>query len=213
MKKIILAIVFITSFSCNAQSRIFPLYKTSPLDATNGVYFKDLDDFHNQFVGTWLLNNGTTYLKVTFKKKPKFFRNILNKSYYVDYLVGEYEYKENGITKVNTLSNINIDYLRINKYNLRSLFKIKKSTYPPCPTCGDNEGRLKMDFQEIPNRDPSWAANASFILRHVVEGGVEKLNVQFLMRDPAGAIPDALSGDDAYHGFSLPFGDYVLTKQ
>ena len=212
MKKIILAIVFITSFSCKAQLPVLPLYKTSPLDATNGSYFKDLDNFHQQFVGTWLLNNGTTYLKVTFKKKPSFFyTDFFNISYYVDYLIGEYEYKENGVTKVNTLSNIDINHSNIYNYNLRSLFRLKKSMYPPCLTCNDNEGRLEMDFQEIPNRDPNWAANASFILRHVVEGGVEKLNVQFIMRDPAGAIPDALSGDE-YEGFSLPFGDYVLTK-
>ena len=212
MKKIILAIVFISSFSCKAQTPVLPIYKSN-IAEINGAYYKDLDDFHNQFVGTWLLDNGTTYLKVTFKKKPQFLKTFMNKSCYVDYLVGEYEYKENGVTKVNTLSNINVDHSDIYNYNLRSLFRIKKSMHPTCPTCNDNEGRLEMDFQEIPNRDPSWAANASFILRHIIEGGVEKLNVQFLMRDPAGAIPEALSGDDSYQGFSLPFGDYVLTKE
>jgi hypothetical protein len=49
MKKIILAIVFITSFSCKAQFPVLPLYK-SAFDATNGAYYKDLDNFHQQFV-------------------------------------------------------------------------------------------------------------------------------------------------------------------
>jgi murein DD-endopeptidase MepM/ murein hydrolase activator NlpD len=64
MKKIILALIFITSFSCKAQNPVLPLYK-SEFAAINGAYYKDMDDFHNQFVGTWVLNNGTTYLKVT----------------------------------------------------------------------------------------------------------------------------------------------------
>lgn len=212
MKKIILALVFITSFSCKAQNPVLPLYK-SEFAAINGAYYKDMDDFHNQFVGTWVLNNGTTYLKVTLKKKPEFLEDFLGVNCYVDYLVGEYEYKENGVTKVNTLTNIDLNHSSIYDFNLISDFRIKKSRHPECITCGENEGRLVMNFQQLLTRDPMWAASAEFILRHVVVGGIEKLNVQFLMTEPAGKIPDALSGDDAYQGFSLPFGDYVLTKK
>lgn len=211
MKKTIKILILLLTILCKAQSPILPVYGKD-FGKTNGAYYKDIDNFHNQFVGTWLLNNGTTYLKVTFKKKPMFFENFFGINCYVDYLVGEYEYKENEVTKVNTLTNIDINHTDIYKYNLCSIFRIKKTRYPECITCGENEGRLIMDFQELSTRDPSWAANADFILRHVVEGGIEKLNVQFLMRDPAGDIPDAISRDDAYQGFSLPFGDYVLTK-
>jgi hypothetical protein len=211
MKNLITTILIIFASSCKAQTPIIPIYDAGPMDI-NGAYYKDTDNFYNQFVGTWVFNDGTTYLKVTFKLKTMFHVNNAFNNYYTDYLIGEYEYKVNNVSVVNSLANLDINHTSIYDYNLWSLDVIHKALYPPCTSCDINEKRVVMDFQELATRDPNWAATAQFIMRHVVISGIEKLNVQFLMKDPAGSIPEALASDDAYQGFSLPFGDYVLTK-
>ena len=209
MKNIIFIILI--AFTCRAQTPIIPLFKSG---ATNieGAYYKDVDNFYNQFIGTWVFNDGTNYLKVIFKKKTMFHVSDSFDNNFVDYLVGEYEYKVNNITLVNTIANIDINHTAIFNYNLWSIGIVGKSLFPECTSCANNEKRAVMDFQELTTRENSWAANAEFVMRYTIENGVEKINVNFLMKDPAGNIPSNLETDDAYQGFSLPFGDYTLTK-
>ena len=205
MKKGIFLLITILSISCRAQSPIFPVYGTQSMNKEN-AYYKDVDNFHDQFVGTWVLNNGTNYLKVTFKKKSMFY-TLLDKNY-VDYLVGEYEYKLNGLTKVNSLTNLNINHNDILDYNLISISKINKDLIPICTDCAASEKRLLMSFLEQPSRDPNWGPEADFVIRRVVENGLVMLKVQFIKTFAGTRIASPEVRD-----FSLPYGDYTLIKQ
>ncbi|CAM3593814.1 hypothetical protein FSS13T_16280 [Flavobacterium saliperosum S13] len=209
MRKIILSLLIFTSISCKSQT-IFPIYQIGSGDKKNNFYYKDTENFQDQYVGSWLFNDGTTYLKVKFIKKLRFLETRPGVTFYRDYLIGEYEYKVNGVTVVNTLNNINNNHSDIHKYNMYSLMRYKINQFPECVGC-DVTKRLVMVFQELPSRNPDWAAGAHFIIRRVMEGGVEKLRVQFIMTDPASGIPAGL-GDD-YQGFSLPFGEYTLVRE
>lgn len=205
MKKAILLFITILSLGCKAQSPIFPRYNTVSQSQQN-AYYKDVDNFHDQFVGTWLLNDGTNYLKVTFKNKPMFYK--LSDKTYVDFLIGEYEYKLNGVTKVNSLANLDIDHTKIYNYNLVSGVVITKDFVPFCLDCGATEKRLLMSFRERPSRDPNWGPRADFAIRKVIENGVVKLKVQFIKTFGGTRIASPEVAD-----FSLPYGDYTLIKQ
>ena len=148
MKNNILKLAIILIFiNCKAQTPIIDTYGPQGYPDVNGAYYKDVNGFQNQYVGTWLYTNGTNSLKITFQKRDfKYIQSNIN--YYDDFLDGEYQYIENGIEKVNTLNNLNIDYGNdIYKYNLYSVSKIKYARND-CPECGVNEHRLSMNFNE-----------------------------------------------------------------
>lgn len=108
MKKTLILFLFISFAYCKAQSPVINLLeRTSP--RIDNAYYKDTNNLLNQFEGTWLYTNGNSSLKITIVKKIMLFTG----KYYEDYLIGDYQYIENGIEKVNTLANINnnVDHL------------------------------------------------------------------------------------------------------
>lgn len=209
MRIIILSLLIFAAISCKSQT-IFPIYQNGSADKKNNFYYKDTENFQDQYVGTWLFDDDTTYLKVKFIKKLRFLETRPGITFYRDYLIGEYEYKVNGVTVVNTLNNINVNHSDIHMYNMYSLMRYKINQFPECVGC-DVTKRLVMVFQELSSRNPDWAAGAYFIIRRVMEVGVEKLKVQFIMKDSASGIPAGLG--DNYQGFSLPFGEYTLARE
>ena len=211
-KKLFSVIIAIVTLSCKAQTPIFDKYE-SKYGSVQNAYYKDLNNLHNQYLGTWLYTNGTTSLKVIFQKRDQ----IYNDKYYSDYLVGEYQYIENGVEKVNTLNNINTNYGSdiedVRKHNMLSLSWIKyASTRPKCIECPANEGRLEMSIGEPALREIKGLSN-SFVLRRFFENGVEKLKVWFISDIKQGLVFDANDNPIDVSRFSLPFGTYILTKQ
>ncbi|MCK7590505.1 hypothetical protein M0G43_07975 [Subsaxibacter sp. CAU 1640] len=76
---------------------------------TPNAYYKDINNDLNGFEGTWLYTSGNTSLKIVLVKSVMFY----NGDYYEDLMVGGYQYVENGVEKINTLSdanNLNIGY-------------------------------------------------------------------------------------------------------
>ena len=54
---------------CKAQHLIIPRFDPNfYLGDVNGAYYKDVDHYFDQFVGTWSYTEGTTTLKVSFIK-------------------------------------------------------------------------------------------------------------------------------------------------
>ena len=98
MKKIITTITLLLGFTlCKAQlveQTIIPLENLRGQSAGN-VYYKDVHNLLNPFVGTWLYTNGTTSLKLVLRKIIGHDNDYNIK----DILVGEYEYIENGVSK------------------------------------------------------------------------------------------------------------------
>jgi hypothetical protein len=213
MKNIIFLFLILVIFSCNAQTPILSRYDNPNYGRTQNAYYKDINNFQDQFVGTWIYTNGNTTLKVVFIKKLMFYNNFDPKKYYEDVLIGEYQYIENGVEKVNSLSNLNSNPLTYFDYNLYSSTKMtNESPYPPCDECPSGTLRLRMKFDEPANDDSLLGAD--FVIRRVVENGVEKLKVQFVKIGAAsGASKTNFNLPSTFRNFSLPYGNYTLIKQ
>jgi hypothetical protein len=211
-KELFQVIIAIVTLSCKAQSPVLDLYESN-YGSIQNAYYKDLNNLHDQYLGTWLYTNGTTSLKVIFQKRDQIYID----HYYSDYLIGEYQYIENGIEKVNTLNNINTNYGSnigdVRKHNMISSGWIKHITKrPQCNECNANEGRLEMSIGEPALREITGLTN-NFVLRRFFDNGVEKLKVWFVSDIKQGLVFDANDNPVDVSGFSLPFGTYILTKQ
>lgn len=212
MKKIVILIAIITlSVACKAQ--VLDTYNTLSYETPPNAYLKDIQNFQNQFVGTWVFQNGQQYLEVRFVKKEMMLRNPSPNQYYEDYLVGEYKYVDNnGLERVNTLDNLNVNHSSIFNYNLHSGAKLSNDSYPVCPSCPAGTERLYLDFDEPDNDDRGL--DSGFVIRRVIENGVEKLKVQFYNETAkSGRSKSDFTQPSIFTNFSLPYGDYILIKQ
>jgi len=211
MKKITTFIAIITlSLACKAQ--VLNIYETLPSETPPNAYRKDIQFFQNQFEGRWVYQNGQEYLEVRFIKKEMMWRPAPTQ-YYEDILIGEYKYIDsNGLERVNSLDNLNINHSNFYDYNLFSVAKLVLNSYPLCPSCPIGAERLLMHFDEPANDDMSLTAG--FVIRRVIENGVEKLKVQFYHKSAkSGRKKGDISQPSTFAGFSLPYGDYTLIKQ
>lgn len=70
MKNTLFTIIFLVliSLSCKGQSPIISIEDATAEEIEN-AYYKDTNNILDPFVGSWVLNDGTTYLKIVFKKK------------------------------------------------------------------------------------------------------------------------------------------------
>ena len=209
----IIFFLFSVIFGCRAQSPIIDLYGNEDYGNVQNAYYKDINNFHQQYVGTWLYTNGTTSLKLVFIEKKQILTNYGTKSFYEDYLIGEYQYIENGIEKVNTLSNLNSNHNNMYDFNLLNVSCIWfPSTRPRCGECNTNEKRLRMGLNEPSRRSIKGLAN-SFVLRVFTEGNTQKLKVWFVDESMQGLIFDENDNPSTITNFSLPYGEYSLIKQ
>ena len=212
MKKIVILIAFL-SFSIGCKAQILDTFETFSWETTPNAYLKDIQNFQNQFVGTWVYQNGQEYIEVKLIKKEMMLRRPGPKQYYEDYLVGEYKYIDsNGVEKVNSLNNLDINHTSIFNYNLHSGAKLSLDAYPFCSSCPIGTERLYLDFDEPANDD--FGLDAGFVIRRVVESGVEKLKVQFFHESaPSGRKKGNFTESSTFTEFSLPYGEYTLIKQ
>lgn len=81
---------------------IADLHNAYPINTPN-TYYKDIGNRLDPFVGTWIHNEGGTYIKIVLVKKVKF----PVWQYYEDTLIGGFQYKKDGVEKINTLNAIN----------------------------------------------------------------------------------------------------------
>lgn len=210
--KIIFFFYCITSINnSNAQSPVLHKYNNPNIYEVANAYYKDIDKIQDPYVGTWLYTNGNTSLKIIFINRVMAKTTGLKKNHYADYLVGEYQYIENGIEKVNTLATINSNYTDVGKYNLRSISQKFKNTYPKCPECDENEKRLNMLLNEPTRRNIEGMDN-DFVIRRYTENGIIKLKVWFVKTDNDGYLTSE-GNPTEITGYSLPYGQYILTKQ
>lgn len=214
MRNIVLIITILSiTLTCKAQITTIPSYDSgATFGEVNNAYYKDVDDFLNQFEGTWQYTNTIDTLTLKFVKKMKMKISYGRIFYYTDFLVGEFRYTENGVEKANTLSNLTINYTNPFNYNMYSSAKTGKNSYPRCPECPENVERLMITFDEPENDDAMLAAD--FVIRHEVDAGVEKIKAQFvLMTGPIGFKKgsDLIPSTATKH--SIPYGNYTLIKQ
>jgi hypothetical protein len=109
-------------------------------------YYVDINNEMDFFIGTWVYTEGSTTVKIEFKKELRVDWN----GHFTDLLVGEYQYIENGVEKINTLNLINsrndIDHA------IYGRIRITKCNWFPTSEC--QNGQLKFNLQLLdPNND------------------------------------------------------------
>ncbi|MDY0090824.1 MAG: hypothetical protein RBR78_10735, partial [Flavobacteriaceae bacterium] len=152
MKNILITFAFIFSTPIYAQYPVLSIENQDPYDIIEGAYYKDLANVLTTFEGTWLYTdiNTNTSLKIVLVKKTMFFEG----KFYEDLMIGELQYIENGVEKINTLSNLN--------QNLGRGHRIKGNLiYRDCDImtngdCIEGEARLRLGFIDITGKH--WAA-------------------------------------------------------
>lgn len=217
MKKInLLLLSILFTISCKAQ--ILDAYDSNIITGdVNGAYYKDLNNFRDQFVGTWKYTQGNTSLTIMIQKRD----NLINfdglNTYNEDVLVGEYRYVENGVEKINTLNYINTNYGNYyddnSQHNLFGWMLLRRSTsYPRCNECEPNERRIEFSYSE-PNYDGMGVANGHVVVRKFIENGIDKIKIWFYTSNQI----EFIDGDGNPVGnpapFKIPFGEYILIKQ
>jgi hypothetical protein len=208
MKKIIIILLFIVSNYSIAQSPVLNIHTTYQ-DIEN-AYYKDIDNFQNQFVGTWVYTDGTKTIRFRFIKKEMFYFQSV-KSYYIDVLLGEMQYIENGVEKINSLMNLNVNHPKIFDYSLHGSIKIAQNYPPLCGECPQNVERLSMSYDEPSNDDVSL--DAYFVMRRVDENGVQKIKIQYMLKSGPLGVQSDFETPSTTTDFIIPYGDYTLTKE
>lgn len=208
MKNLIFIIVLFANHIF-AQNPIINIHTVGHREVEN-AYYKDIDNFQNQFVGTWVYTDATKTIRFRFVKKEMFYYQS-TKNYYVDFLVGEMQYIENGVEKINSLSNLNVNHSEIFDYSLHGDRKVFNNWYPKCIECPDTVERLPMSYNEPGNDDVGL--DAAFIMRREDENGIQKIKVQYIKTTSASGLQSDFETPSTTTNFTIPYGDYTLIKE
>ncbi|MDX6188881.1 DUF6705 family protein [Flavobacterium sp. Fl-318] len=166
-----IAIFFILLNNCMAQSPVFDIM--TPKENSTGIqgaYYKDTKNVLNGYDGTYVYTNGTTSFKIKLQKNVM---TSMNDFYYEDLVVGEYQYIENGIEKVNTLNELtsksNINHIRG--------ARVLTGTKLGCSDCRPDEKRLRLGF-----RDTVPQNTGEIDIRKTTVGGKDAIIVKIWYR-------------------------------
>ena len=200
MKNLILTTLLFLSINCKAQTPVIDISQ-SELGLPNGYYMKDIYDLLNPFEGVYQYTNGNTLLKIVLVKKIQQYNGI----YYEDLIIGEYQYVENGIEKINTLNQINVAYLDQDSHNIASNLLVNNNfRLLPCTDCLTNEKRLHSLIM-----DPISKKYADLIMRRTSENNQEIMKI-VITHPSAGPY---IESEGPGLAFSLPLGQLTLIKQ
>lgn len=209
MKNLVYLIVIFCSVNMMAQTPILSIYSRDYPYQEN-AYYKDIENFQNQFVGTWVYTDANKIIRFKFVKKEMFYYQSVV-SYYTDYLVGEMQYIENNIEKINSLSNLSVNHPEIFDYNLHGDIKVDSYWYPRCVECPSTVQRIAMSYNEPTNDDVGLSA--AFVMRRADENGVQKIKIQYILTSgPSGMKSDFETPSNSTN-FIIPYGDYTLVRE
>lgn len=209
MKKVLIIVFTITSIYSNAQNPILDI-NTADFAELENAYYKDISNFQNQFVGTWVYTDATKTIRFKFIKKQMFYyQSAVN--CYVDFLIGEMQYIENGVEKINSLQNLNINHSEIFSYSLHGSIKIGYNNPPICLECPQNVERLSMSYSEPTNDDVGL--DAFFAMRRADENGVQKIKIQYILHSGPLGFQSDFETPSTTTNYIIPYGDYTLTKE
>lgn len=99
----------------------------------NHVYYKDVNSKLNKFVGTWIFNDGTHYFKIQFYKQTYYRETpVGNKktTIFVDRIIGNYQYKLNGLEIYNVTDNSYAHSSSGSFFNGFRIFYDEPTSYP-----------------------------------------------------------------------------------
>lgn len=201
MKNIIKIIILTISLNCYSQSPIINIIDKDGT-RTTGAYYKDVNNLLNTFEGTWLYTNGNTTLKIIMIKKIQQF----NGRYYEDLIIGEYEYKVNGIVVISTLNELNNNYSNQRSHSIDSNTLLTNENRPKCTNCTVNEKRLGAGFE-----DPVRDSYGTMIVKKTTQNGLEAIQIK--TRLSGYGTPWIEGQPQPPTDFTVPAGEYTLIKQ
>lgn len=194
MKNIILILLVLISLQCKSQNPVIALEDWRGERIPN-MYLKDINNILTPYEGTWLYTNGTTSLKIVLVKKTmKLWGNR-----YEDLLIGEYQYIENGVEKMNTLNKINTIYPFEYKHAIAGNTTIKGQRNSPFDEYTPNEIRLDFFFRD--NRD------GNIEMRKAIINGQDAIQILKVVS------PMVISYGQTASNPIVPDGVYTLIKQ
>ncbi len=195
MKKIYVTIsILLFSFGCKAQSPILDVEKKDFWTSQTGAYYKDINNFYDDFEGTWKYTNGNTSFTISLEKKVKRYSG----KFYIDGIIGEYKYIENGVEKINTFTD------SYERPSLWHSYLLKSHHKPDCNNCPTNERRLRLIFSDYV-RD----LTGTFTLKKVVING--QLDLEVLLWGDRVFVD--IDNPSPYTKLTVPTGNYILIKQ
>lgn len=198
MKNYIYTILFLIllNSSCKAQNPVLDIYTPKVnFKAVRGAYYKDTKNVLNGYDGTYLYTNGTTSLKIKLQKN---IMTSMNGAYYEDLVVGEYQYIENGVEKVNTLSRLT---LTSNNNNINGNLVLTGKELG-CKDCRTDEKRLRLGITSSPNF-------GEIDIRKTTVNGKEAILVVFWWTGPI-AVKE---GEPMPKPAAIKAGTYLMVKQ
>ena len=182
--------------SCKAQNPIINLIDyngTMP----SGSYLKDTYNDLDPFVGTYVFEEGNVYFKVILKKIEVSY----NQSYYEDMIVGEMQYRVNGVDLLNSLSKINIVYP--NQEALHSIhgnYILLNHFKPQCNDCASNEKRLKLIITD-------GRSSGDVIIQRIMVGGNPAIKFEPRTRFPTRSVGSPVITE------IVPDREFIMIKQ
>lgn len=201
MKKILIIITTFMSLYNYSQITLLSLENDLGWDGVAGAYYKDLNNVLDEYEGTWLYTDGTTSFKIVLVKKTMFFEG----SYYEDLMIGEYQYIENGVQKINTLANLNSELGY--DHNIRGNGVLSNCFFMPEDDCIEGEKRLRLGLID-PN--PGKSHWATMILKKRVINGQEAIKAYLVFNYARGNSSDP----DPIPSPTMPWQqEYVMFKQ
>lgn len=203
MKNIQITYFFLifTFFNCKAQTPILDI-SAQGLGDVQGAYYKDTQNLLNPFVGTYIYTNGSNSLKITLKKKTM---SSLNGFYYEDLIIGEYQYIENGLQKVNTLGTLLLNLTDGTNHNINGNSIIIGKELG-CDECSDTEKRLRIGLSDKPiNR------TANLDVRIINHNGQPAISVDLWWNSTR--LWTRREGDPLPQAPRIPAGTYIMIKQ
>ncbi|WP_299362887.1 DUF6705 family protein [Winogradskyella sp.] len=202
MKQIVTIFTLALSlYSCKAQSPLLSLDDQGWNNIDN-AYYKDINNVLNDFEGTWLYSNDTISLKISLVKSVQYF----NGDYYEDTMVGGYQYIENGIEKINTLTDADNPNLGISA-SIDGNLIFDNCQYLPVDDCIDSEKYLGLSIN-----DTTSDGHVGWLMLHKRQvNGQEALKINIEMN----YYKFDLSSDGEVPAPTLPWQmhDVILIKQ
>ena len=215
MKKILLILFCICINYTNAQTIID--FDESTLGLNSQYYYmKDINNYLDQFEGTWKYINGNSEIELVFKKKT--FTDHPNPSMTVmqDELVGEYRYVKNGVEVLNTLQNINNNHSTSVEYHFYGSSRTSNDRGTiPCYMCTVPNQRLWVYYEEDEPTNDNECLYGSVLIHTFVENGQTKLFFSIRKRLKEGFSCVKKSDDtQSATDFDLEIadGEYIFVK-
>lgn len=169
MIKFLIIPILLFCANIEAQNPILALGQHVKSEQSQGTYMKDMDNVLNNFEGTWLLEDGNKSLELILFKEEMYYDGYI----YQDVLAGAYDYKENGVSVMNTLSEIDHSTINGKSYKLSGNVLFSDCYFMPVADCVDGEVRVSIFLEDILENNAYY----SLILHKRVINGQEALRV------------------------------------